>query len=111
MASGLESPSWLEFSDRRVMEGLRAGPVEAHEIGDIAAYLLGPDGAFITGSDLLIDGGVIAAMRGSTRLSAAAPAGSGRTRGPVLRDDANCSGPVPGQCVGARARKLLSEWK
>jgi NAD(P)-dependent dehydrogenase (short-subunit alcohol dehydrogenase family) len=33
------------------------------EIGDIAAYLLGPDGAFITGSDLLIDGGVIAAMR------------------------------------------------
>lgn len=33
------------------------------EIGDIAAYLLGPDGSFITGSDLLIDGGVIAAMR------------------------------------------------
>jgi NAD(P)-dependent dehydrogenase (short-subunit alcohol dehydrogenase family) len=33
------------------------------EIGDIAAYLLGADGAFITGSDLLIDGGVIAAMR------------------------------------------------
>jgi NAD(P)-dependent dehydrogenase (short-subunit alcohol dehydrogenase family) len=33
------------------------------EIGDIAAYLLGPEGAFITGSDLLIDGGVIAAMR------------------------------------------------
>jgi len=60
LASGLESPSWLEFSDRR---GLRAGPVEAHEIGDIAAYLLGPDGSYITGSDLLIDGGVIAAMR------------------------------------------------
>lgn len=33
------------------------------EIGDIAAFLLGPDGAFVTGSDLLIDGGVIAAMR------------------------------------------------
>ncbi|WP_204260194.1 SDR family oxidoreductase [Microbacterium sp. B35-30] len=33
------------------------------EIGNIAAYLLGPEGAFITGSDLLIDGGVIAAMR------------------------------------------------
>jgi NAD(P)-dependent dehydrogenase (short-subunit alcohol dehydrogenase family) len=33
------------------------------EIGDIAALLLGPDGAFITGADLLIDGGVIAAMR------------------------------------------------
>ncbi|MFK4836236.1 SDR family oxidoreductase [Microbacterium sp. ZW T2_14] len=33
------------------------------EVGDIAAYLLGPEGGFITGSDLLIDGGVIAAMR------------------------------------------------
>ncbi|MEV7761998.1 SDR family oxidoreductase [Curtobacterium flaccumfaciens] len=33
------------------------------EVADIAAFLLGPDGAFITGSDLLIDGGVIAAMR------------------------------------------------
>ena len=69
---GVESPSWLEFSDRRVMEGLRAGPVEARKIGDIAAYLLGPDGAFITGSDLLIDGGVIAAMRGSNSAGAAA---------------------------------------
>jgi hypothetical protein len=29
-----------------------------------AAYLMGPDAAFVTGSDLLIDGGVIAAMRG-----------------------------------------------
>jgi len=33
------------------------------EVADIAAYLLGPDSAFVTGSDLLIDGGVIAAMR------------------------------------------------
>jgi NAD(P)-dependent dehydrogenase (short-subunit alcohol dehydrogenase family) len=33
------------------------------EIGDIAAYLLGPEGSFITGADFLIDGGVIAAMR------------------------------------------------
>jgi NAD(P)-dependent dehydrogenase (short-subunit alcohol dehydrogenase family) len=33
------------------------------EVAAIAGYLLGPEGAFITGSDLLIDGGVIAAMR------------------------------------------------
>ena len=33
------------------------------EIAVAAAYLLGPDAGFITGSDLLIDGGVIAAMR------------------------------------------------
>lgn len=33
------------------------------EIAIAASYLLGPDAGFITGSDLLIDGGVIAAMR------------------------------------------------
>jgi NAD(P)-dependent dehydrogenase (short-subunit alcohol dehydrogenase family) len=33
------------------------------EIATAAAFLLGPDGAFVTGSDLLIDGGVIAAIR------------------------------------------------
>lgn len=35
----------------------------ADEIAGAAAFLLGPDAGFITGSDLLIDGGVIAAMR------------------------------------------------
>jgi NAD(P)-dependent dehydrogenase (short-subunit alcohol dehydrogenase family) len=39
----------------------RMAPPE--EIAIAAAYLLGPDAGFITGSDLLIDGGVIAAMR------------------------------------------------
>lgn len=33
------------------------------EIAGAAAFLLGPDAGFVTGSDLLIDGGVIAAMR------------------------------------------------
>jgi NAD(P)-dependent dehydrogenase (short-subunit alcohol dehydrogenase family) len=33
------------------------------EVGAAAAFLMGPDGAFITGSDLLMDGGVIAARR------------------------------------------------
>ncbi len=33
------------------------------EVASAAAYLLGPEAGFITGSDLLIDGGVIAAMR------------------------------------------------
>ncbi len=33
------------------------------EIAIAASWLLGPDAGFITGSDLLIDGGVIAAMR------------------------------------------------
>jgi len=35
-----------------------------------AALLLGPDGSFITGSDLLIDGGVIAAMRAAEHAAA-----------------------------------------
>jgi NAD(P)-dependent dehydrogenase (short-subunit alcohol dehydrogenase family) len=36
----------------------------ADEVASAAAYLMGPEATFITGSDLLIDGGVIAAMRG-----------------------------------------------
>ncbi|NIG16176.1 SDR family oxidoreductase [Pantoea sp. Cy-640] len=39
----------------------RMAPPE--EIAIAASWLLGPDAGFITGSDLLIDGGVIAAMR------------------------------------------------
>ena len=33
------------------------------EIAILAGYLLGPDAGFVTGADVLIDGGVIAAMR------------------------------------------------
>ena len=33
------------------------------EVGAAAAFRMGPAGAFITGSDLLMDGGVIAARR------------------------------------------------
>jgi NAD(P)-dependent dehydrogenase (short-subunit alcohol dehydrogenase family) len=36
----------------------------ADEVASAAAYLMGPEASFIRGSDLLIDGGVIAAMRG-----------------------------------------------
>ncbi|WP_334184665.1 SDR family oxidoreductase [Novosphingobium sp.] len=39
----------------------RMAPPE--EVAIAASFLLGPDAGFITGSDLLIDGGVIAAMR------------------------------------------------
>jgi len=34
----------------------------AEEVAGAAAYLLRPDSTFVTGSDLLIDGGVIAAL-------------------------------------------------
>jgi len=40
------------------------------DVADAAALLLGPDGSFITGSDLLIDGGVIAAMRAAEHAAA-----------------------------------------
>jgi len=49
---------------RRMIEGCpvgRAGTPD--EIGQVAALLMGPDGAFITGSDFLVDGGVTAAFR------------------------------------------------
>lgn len=35
----------------------------ADEVAAVVALLLGPEAGFITGSDLLMDGGVIAAMR------------------------------------------------
>ncbi|OJW13211.1 SDR family oxidoreductase [Mucilaginibacter sp. 44-25] len=39
----------------------RVGTVD--EVASLAHYLLGPDSGFVTGSDFLIDGGVIAAMK------------------------------------------------
>jgi NAD(P)-dependent dehydrogenase (short-subunit alcohol dehydrogenase family) len=39
----------------------RAGTPD--EVGTVGALLMGPDGAFITGSDFLMDGGVTAAYR------------------------------------------------
>jgi NAD(P)-dependent dehydrogenase (short-subunit alcohol dehydrogenase family) len=46
---------------RKMIEGSpakRAGTPD--EVGNVAALLMGPDGAFITGSDFLMDGGVTA---------------------------------------------------
>lgn len=37
------------------------------DIAAAAAFLLGPDASFITGTDLLVDGGVIAAVRSGTQ--------------------------------------------
>src|SRR5215217_3178311 len=49
---------------RSMIETSAAGRVgTTDEIAAAAAFLLGPDAAFVTGSDLLIDGGVIAAIR------------------------------------------------
>jgi len=47
---------------RRMIEVCAAGRAGTpDEVGTVAALLMGPDGAFITGSDLLMDGGVTAA--------------------------------------------------
>jgi NAD(P)-dependent dehydrogenase (short-subunit alcohol dehydrogenase family) len=46
---------------RRMIEGCPAGRAGTpDEVGNVAALLMGPDGAFITGSDFLMDGGVTA---------------------------------------------------
>ena len=42
-----------------VVSGRRAGTPD--EVGAVGALLMGPDGGFITGSDLLMDAGVTAA--------------------------------------------------
>jgi NAD(P)-dependent dehydrogenase (short-subunit alcohol dehydrogenase family) len=39
----------------------RAGTPD--EVGSVAALLMGPDGTFITGSDILMDGGVTASYK------------------------------------------------
>lgn len=49
---------------RAMIETSASGRVgTTDEIASAAAYLLGPEAGFVTGSDLLIDGGVIAAIR------------------------------------------------
>ena len=49
---------------RKMIEVSTAGRAgTAAEIAAIAGFLLGPDAGFITGTDLLCDGGVIAALR------------------------------------------------
>ena len=49
---------------RRMIELSAAGRAGTpDEVGTVAALLIGPDGAFITGSDFLMDGGVTAAYR------------------------------------------------
>ncbi|MCX7251818.1 MAG: SDR family oxidoreductase [Burkholderiales bacterium] len=59
---------------RRMIEGCpvgRAGTPD--EVAQLAALLMGPDGAFITGSDFLMDGGVTAAYRFGDLAPAAGP--------------------------------------
>lgn len=47
---------------RRMIEGCAAGRAGTpDEVGTVGALLMGPEGAFITGSDFLMDGGVTAA--------------------------------------------------
>jgi NAD(P)-dependent dehydrogenase (short-subunit alcohol dehydrogenase family) len=47
---------------RRMLEVSAAGRAGTpDEVGTLGAFLMGPDGGFITGSDFLMDGGVTAA--------------------------------------------------
>lgn len=49
---------------RRMIETCAVGRAGTpDEVGNVAALLMGPDGGFITGSDVLMDGGVTAAYR------------------------------------------------
>jgi NAD(P)-dependent dehydrogenase (short-subunit alcohol dehydrogenase family) len=57
----LNSPAGDAY--QRMIRASAAGRVGTpDEIGSAAAFLMGRDGSFITGADLLIDGGVIAAI-------------------------------------------------
>lgn len=48
---------------RRMLEVSAAGRAGTpDEVGTVGALLMGPEGAFITGSDFLMDGGVTAGL-------------------------------------------------
>jgi hypothetical protein len=58
----IRSAGWLiaeKQSSRRRTDAGHAGTPD--EVGTVGALLMGSDGAFITGSDFLMDGGVTAA--------------------------------------------------
>jgi len=51
-------------SYQRMLEACAAGRAGTpDEVGNLGAFLMGPEGAFISGSDVLMDGGVTAAYR------------------------------------------------
>ena len=54
-----KKPSFQNMIDTCAVK--RAGTSD--EIAAAGAYLLGPDAGFVTGTDLLIDGGTIAALK------------------------------------------------
>jgi NAD(P)-dependent dehydrogenase (short-subunit alcohol dehydrogenase family) len=60
---------------RRMIESCPAGRAgTADEVATVAAFLLGPDGAFLTGSDILMDGGSTAAfLYGDLELRSGSP--------------------------------------
>jgi NAD(P)-dependent dehydrogenase (short-subunit alcohol dehydrogenase family) len=59
----LNSPAGEAY--QRMIKASASGRVGTpDEIGATAAFLMGRDGSFITGTDLLIDGGVIASIAG-----------------------------------------------
>jgi hypothetical protein len=53
---------------QKMIDTCPAGRVEPHEVATAAAYLLALGTGFVADADLLIDGGIIAALRGSLHL-------------------------------------------
>ncbi|SOD71780.1 3alpha(or 20beta)-hydroxysteroid dehydrogenase [Jatrophihabitans sp. GAS493] len=70
LADGVDDQARAEFFERLPL-GRKAHPVE---IADAVAYLLGPESSYLTGTDLVVDGGLSARVPMPPRLSPPEPA-------------------------------------
>ena len=69
--SGQQEPAGTSGDSMRAMiENSATGRLgTTHDVADAVAFLFGPESTFVTGTDLLVDGGVVASIRTGTAVT------------------------------------------